>query len=60
MAACAAQHQLRQRFVFLNMEAVLQPEVAIGNARELRRAGDLTDETSKKLIGQLLKKLARR
>src|ERR1044071_1120048 len=29
-----AQYQLRQSFVFLNVDAVLQPEVAIGNGTE--------------------------
>ena len=53
-----AQYQLRQAFVFLNMEAVIQPEVAIGNAPErFDKEGNLTDETSKKLIGQLLRNL---
>ena len=53
-----AQYQLRQAFVFLNMDAVVQPEVAIGNAPErFDKDGNLTDETSKKLIGQLLRNL---
>ena len=53
-----AQYQLRQAFVFLNMEAVIQPEVAIGNAPErFDKEGNLTDETAKKLIGQLLRNL---
>jgi chromate reductase len=53
-----AQYQLRQCFVFLNMEAVVQPEVAIANAPERFDAqGNLTDETSKKLIGQLMQRL---
>ncbi|MGH8668370.1 MAG: NADPH-dependent FMN reductase [Burkholderiales bacterium] len=53
-----AQYQLRQCFVFLNMEAVVQPEVAIANAPErFDKEGNLTDETSKKLIGQLLRNL---
>jgi chromate reductase len=53
-----AQYQLRQSFVFLNVEAVLQPEVAIGNAPErFDEQGNLKDETSKKLIGQLLQAL---
>ena len=53
-----AQYQLRQSFVFLNVEAVLQPEVAIGNATErFDEQGNLKDETSKKLIGQLLQAL---
>jgi chromate reductase len=54
-----AQYQLRQCFVFLNMDAVVQPEVAIGNAQErFDEQGNLKDETSKKLIAQLLKNLA--
>lgn len=53
-----AQYQLRQAFVFLNMEAVIQPEVAISNAPErFDKEGNLSDETSKKLIGQLLRNL---
>ena len=53
-----AQYQLRQSFVFLNMDAVMQPEVAIGNAPErFDPQGNLTDETSKKLIAQLLRNL---
>jgi chromate reductase len=53
-----AQYQLRQAFVFLNMEAVVQPEVAIGNApQRYDEQGNLTDETSKKLIAQLVKNL---
>ncbi|HKU46414.1 MAG TPA: NAD(P)H-dependent oxidoreductase [Burkholderiales bacterium] len=53
-----AQYQLRQCFVFLNMEAVVQPEVAINNVGErFDQQGNLKDETSKKLIGQLLRNL---
>ena len=56
-----AQYQLRQSFVFLNMEAVVQPEVAIGNATErFDEQGNLKDETSKKLIAQLLQNLVRK
>jgi hypothetical protein len=40
------------------VDAVLQPEVAIGNGTErFDEQGNLKDETSKKLIGQLLKAL---
>ena len=54
-----AQYHLRQCFVFLNMDAVLQPEVAIGNApQKFDAQGDLTDTTSRQLIGQLLQNLA--
>jgi chromate reductase, NAD(P)H dehydrogenase (quinone) len=53
-----AQYQLRQSFVFLNVDAVLQPEVAIGNGGErFDEQGNLKDETSKKLISQLLQNL---
>ena len=53
-----AQYQLRQCFVFLDMDAVVQPEVAIPSAPErFDKEGNLTDETSKKLIGQLLRNL---
>ena len=53
-----AQYHLRQCFVFLNMDAVLQPEVAIGNAAEKFDAqGNLTDAKAKELIGLLLKNL---
>ena len=54
-----AQYHLRQCFVFLNMDAVLQPEVAIGNAAQKFDAqGELTDATSRQLITQLLQNLA--
>jgi chromate reductase len=53
-----AQYQLRQCFVFLNMDAVVQPEVAIAAAHQrFDDKGNLTDETSKKLIAQLLQNL---
>jgi chromate reductase len=53
-----AQYHLRQCFVFLNMEALLQPEVAIANASQRFDAqGSLVDESSKKLIVQLLQAL---
>jgi chromate reductase len=54
-----AQYHLRQVFVFLNMHAVNRPEVMIGNAAErFDEQGNLTDETTRKLIGQLLQNLA--
>ena len=53
-----AQYQLRQSFVFLNMDAVVQPEVAINNVGErFDEQSSLKDETSKKLIAQLLQNL---
>src|SRR6185503_2664810 len=54
-----AQYQLRQCFVFLNMDAVLQPEVAIANApQKFDAQGELTDATSRQLIALLLQNLA--
>src|SRR5688572_66904 len=53
-----AQYHLRQMMVFLNMFPVNQPEVMIGNAADrFDGAGNLTDETTKKLIRQLLQNL---
>src|SRR5215207_3339063 len=53
-----AQYHLRQMFVFLNVFAVNQPEVMIGNAAERFDAqGNLTDETTKDFIRQLLRNL---
>src|SRR6185503_12110092 len=53
-----AQYHLRQMFVFLNMFPVNRPEVMIGNASErFDKEGNLTDETSKELIRQLLRNL---
>ena len=53
-----AQYHLRQLFVFLNIHAVNQPEVMIGNAAEQFDAeGNLTNETTKDLIRQLLANL---
>jgi len=58
IATARAQYHLRQMFVFLNVFAVNQPEVMIGNAHEKFDAeGNLTDETTKSLIRQLLQKL---
>ena len=53
-----AQYHLRQTFVFLNMFPINQPEVMIGNAAERFDAqGNLTDETTKDFIRQLLQNL---
>jgi chromate reductase len=52
------QYHLRQVFVFLNVHPINEPEVMIGRAAERFDAqGDLRDETSKKLIRQLLQNL---
>jgi chromate reductase len=54
-----AQYHLRQCFVFLDMYPVNQPEVMIAKAAQRFDAqGQLTDETTKKLLRQLLEALA--
>ncbi len=56
-----AQYHLRQVFVTLNMEAVNQPEVMIGNAANAFDAdGNLKDEKAKELIRKLLENLIKR
>jgi chromate reductase len=58
IATARAQYHLRQMMVFLNMFPVNQPEVMIGNAAEkFDEQGNLTDETTKQYIGQLLQNL---
>src|SRR5689334_16288023 len=58
LGTARAQYHLRQMFVFLNMYAVNQPEVMISQAHKHFDAdGNLTDETAKKLIRQLLEQL---
>jgi chromate reductase, NAD(P)H dehydrogenase (quinone) len=53
-----AQYHLRQCFVFLNMHALNAPEVMIAAAQQrFDASGKLTDETSRKLIRQLLERL---
>jgi chromate reductase, NAD(P)H dehydrogenase (quinone) len=58
LGTARAQYHLRQMFVFLNMYAVNQPEVMVSNAhKHFDQDGTLTDETTKKLIQQLLEEL---
>jgi chromate reductase len=53
-----AQYHLRQIFVFLNVFPVNQPEVMISHAPQRFDAeGNLTDETTKEFIRQLLQNL---
>lgn len=53
-----AQYHLRQSMVFLNMFPVNQPEVMIGNAAtRFDKDGNLTDDTTKNFIRQLLTNL---
>jgi chromate reductase, NAD(P)H dehydrogenase (quinone) len=58
LGTARAQYDLRKCFVFLDMPAVNQPEVMISAAAtKFDQNGNLTDETAKKLIGQLLTNL---
>ena len=58
LGSARAQYHLRQSFVFLNMPCVLQPEVMIAKAAEqFDNAGNLKNETARKLITQLLEAL---
>jgi chromate reductase, NAD(P)H dehydrogenase (quinone) len=58
LGTARAQYHLRQVFVFLNMHAVNQPEVMIGDAaKHFDGDGKLTNETTKDLIRQLLRNL---
>jgi chromate reductase len=58
LGSARAQYHLRQTFVFLNMYPVNRPEVMIGTAQEKFDAqGNLTNETSRTLIRQLLENL---
>jgi len=53
-----AQYHLRQMMVFLDMPVVTQPEVMIASAaKRFNDQGELTDETARKLIVQLLEAL---
>jgi chromate reductase len=58
LGTARAQYHLRQTLVFLDMPAVNQPEVMISAAASKFDAnGNLTDDTAKKLISQLLTNL---
>ena len=53
------QYHLRQIMVFLNMFPVNRPEVMIGQAQDkFDEQGNLTDEATKKFIGELVQSLA--
>jgi chromate reductase len=55
-----AQYHLRQTFITLDMNQVIQPEVMVGNADKAFDAqGNLLDKKSKELIRQLLENLVR-
>jgi chromate reductase len=58
LGTARAQYHLRQTFVYLDMHPLNLPEVMIGSARDrFSEAGELTDETSRKLLRQLLEGL---
>lgn len=58
LGTARAQYHLRQTFVFLNMFPVNQPEVMVAKAQgSFDQEGRLTDETTKKLVRQLLAEL---
>jgi chromate reductase len=53
------QYHLRQSFVFLNSIVLNRPEVMVANATAMfDDQGNLTDEATRKLVGDLLKALA--
>jgi chromate reductase, NAD(P)H dehydrogenase (quinone) len=55
-----AQYHLRQVFVFLDMEAVNQPEVMINASKSFDDKANLTDQASKDLIAKLLANLVKK
>ena len=58
LGTARAQYHLRQIFVFLNMHFVNKPEVMIAAANtKFDEAGELTDETTRKLMRELLQAL---
>jgi chromate reductase len=55
LGTARAQYHLRQTFVFLDMYPLNKPEVMIANAAQrFDEQGNLTDEKTRELIGQLL------
>ena len=60
MSAAGAQYGLRQVFVFLDMEAMKQPEVMINAPKSFDDQGNLTDQQTKDLIGRLLASLVKK
>ena len=55
LGTARAQYHLRQMFVFLDMYPLNKPEVMIANAAQrFDEQGNLTDEKTRELIGQLL------
>src|SRR3990170_2376051 len=60
LGGARAQYHLRQSFVFLNMHPLNRPEVMMPFAQEhVDENGNLTDETTRQLIRQLLDALVK-
>jgi chromate reductase len=58
LGGARAQYHLRQTFVFLDMHPLNKPEVFVTFAREkIDEQGKLTDETTRKIIRELLESL---
>jgi chromate reductase len=58
LGTARAQYHLRQSFVFLNMFPINRPEVMVAFAdKKVDEKGNLTDETTRKLVKQLLENL---
>jgi chromate reductase, NAD(P)H dehydrogenase (quinone) len=58
LGTARAQYHLRQSFVFLNMLPINRPEVMVAFAeKKCDQNGNLTDETTKKLVKELLENL---
>ena len=55
-----AQYHLRQVFVFLDMDAVNQPEVMINAPKSFDDQGNLTDQKTRELITRLLGNLVKK
>jgi len=55
-----AQYHLRQVFVFLDMEAVNQPEVMINASKSFDDRGNLNDQATRDLIKKLLANLVKK
>ena len=61
MGSARAQYHLRQVFVYLDMDAIAQPEVMVANAGDMFDVnGNLTHESSKKALGGLIEALVAR
>ena len=58
LGGARAQYQLRQTFVWLNMHALVRPEVIVNYAdKKIDKNGRLTDEETRKRIRELLQAL---